>query len=137
MLHLANGLIYSFNFFTIQLITAFTIWVSWQIRNPSHPFHHALAVDPGYGNLEAVVNGPPKSGNRPPTLVHLSTYLLLDAVTRLNISTSQIHIPGYLQLEYPEVPSGVGASRNGYYFPKGPFSLLNNKLFMVRFDTPE
>ncbi|MBW0561967.1 hypothetical protein O181_101682 [Austropuccinia psidii MF-1] len=65
-------------------------------------------------------------GMGPPTLVHLATSLCLDPVTN---SKYQYHKQSRrtpnIQLEYPEVPSGVGASEAGISLPKEPSFLLH------------
>ncbi|MBW0492974.1 hypothetical protein O181_032689 [Austropuccinia psidii MF-1] len=65
-------------------------------------------------------------GMGPPILVQLSNSLCLDPVTK---ARNQYHIkprrPKHLQLELPEVPSGLGASGTGNSFPNGPSFLLN------------
>ncbi|MBW0580202.1 hypothetical protein O181_119917 [Austropuccinia psidii MF-1] len=56
-----------------------------------------------------------------PTLVYLATSLCLEPVTNTEYQYhDQSRKSPYLKLEYPEVPSGVGASGTGNSFPKGP-----------------
>ncbi|MBW0575772.1 hypothetical protein O181_115487 [Austropuccinia psidii MF-1] len=60
----------------------------------------------------------------PPTLVHLSTSLCIEPVTNSKYQYSiQLRNSLYSRSEYPEVPSGVGPSRSGNYFPKRPIFL--------------
>ncbi|MBW0466705.1 hypothetical protein O181_006420 [Austropuccinia psidii MF-1] len=70
--------------------------------------------------------GLPPMGIGPPTLVHLATFLCLDPVTNEKYQYhNQSRKPPQLQLEYPEVLSGVGASETGNSLPKGPSFLLH------------
>ncbi|MBW0519147.1 hypothetical protein O181_058862 [Austropuccinia psidii MF-1] len=82
--------------------------------------------------------GFPPVGMGPPTLVHLATSLFLDPVTK---TRHQNHIkprrPQHLQLEWPEVPSGVGASKTERSFPKGPSFLLRQHCLTLESGTPE
>ncbi|MBW0573450.1 hypothetical protein O181_113165 [Austropuccinia psidii MF-1] len=76
-------------------------------------------------------------GIGPQTLVHLSPSLYLEPVTN---SKCQYHnqsrkLP-HLQMEYPEVASGVGASETGNSLPKEPSFLLHKYSLMLEVGAP-
>ncbi|MBW0544745.1 hypothetical protein O181_084460 [Austropuccinia psidii MF-1] len=73
----------------------------------------------------------------PATLVHLATSLCLEPVTisRYQHSIQSRNSPDS-QLEYPEVPSGVGASETWNSFPKGPSCLLHKNLLTLETNGP-
>ncbi|MBW0468023.1 hypothetical protein O181_007738 [Austropuccinia psidii MF-1] len=81
--------------------------------------------------------GLPPTRMGPSTLVHLATSLCLEPVTisRYQYPIQSINSP-YSQLEYPEIPSGIGASEAGRSFSKGPSFLLQNYLLMLEAGGP-
>ncbi|MBW0541825.1 hypothetical protein O181_081540 [Austropuccinia psidii MF-1] len=65
----------------------------------------------GMGTSELELIGLQPKGMGPQTLVHLATSLFLEPVTNTRYQYhNRSRKPPHLHLEYPEVPSGVGAS---------------------------
>ncbi|MBW0497910.1 hypothetical protein O181_037625 [Austropuccinia psidii MF-1] len=94
-----------------------------------------LILDMGTSELEWI--GLPPNVTGPPTLVHLAISLCPEPVTisRCRNSIQERNSPDS-QLEYPEVPSGLGASKTWNSFPKGQSFLLHENLLMLEANVP-
>ncbi|MBW0544740.1 hypothetical protein O181_084455 [Austropuccinia psidii MF-1] len=84
----------------------------------------------GTSELKSIGLPPTRMG--PPTLVQLATSLCLEPVTDTKYQyQNESRQSPCSKLEYPELPSGIGASETETSLPKGPYFFLHKYLLRL------